>query len=81
MKAGRHMEIKLSRRIDALGRVLFPKELRQKLGWKIGDVVALTYTGETANTLVRTQQSGSAAFVKLQRNCECNILTHKKVVC
>ena len=40
------------RRIDDLGRVAIPKDVRHILGWKLGDEIVITYTG-AGNVILR----------------------------
>ncbi|MCL2360545.1 MAG: AbrB/MazE/SpoVT family DNA-binding domain-containing protein [Defluviitaleaceae bacterium] len=45
------MKISHSHKIDALNRVLIPKELLRKLGWKRGDTLSLCYDEAAVKTL------------------------------
>jgi len=76
------MEIKFSSKIDDLGRILFPKELRQRLGWNRGDIVSITHAEETANTLavcLLVKQSEISCFY-CKKPC-CNVTIRGKEIC
>lgn len=41
------------RRIDELGRIMLPRELREKAQWKSGDCITITYEDETHTLTLR----------------------------
>jgi len=45
-------------KIDDLGRILLPKELRKELGWDIGDILSLCpVSGTVVMSLEKTEES------------------------
>ena len=52
------MELLISRKIDELGRITLPSELRNKLGWETGDELAL-YSVDRNTMLVQLTEKAS----------------------
>ena len=40
---------RLVRRIDDLGRIVIPKEIRRNMGWNDGDALEITYNNDTVS--------------------------------
>jgi len=51
---------KYNHKIDDLGRVLLPKELRSTLGWEIGDTLSLCRVSDTIVLSLEENEMDSA---------------------
>jgi len=59
------VKLELTRKIDALGRVVIPRELRARLGWDIGDTLSLCCeNGTLAVSLLKKQPAPKCAYCK-----------------
>ncbi|MCL2361609.1 MAG: AbrB/MazE/SpoVT family DNA-binding domain-containing protein [Defluviitaleaceae bacterium] len=76
------MTISHSHKIDALNRVLLPKELLRKLGWKRGDTLSLCYdeaAGETLSLHLLAKYTKPKCFHCERTDIEITI--NRKAVC
>ena len=56
------MELQSSRKIDELGRILLPIELRNKMGWEANDSVSLYFVdGNTVIMQLKEKHAGADA--------------------
>ncbi|MCL2362881.1 MAG: AbrB/MazE/SpoVT family DNA-binding domain-containing protein [Defluviitaleaceae bacterium] len=76
------MKVSHSHKIDALNRVLLPKELLRKLGWKRGDTLSLCSdegAGETLTLRLLTKYTEPKCFYCERVDIE--IIINRKAIC